>query len=112
MPCETKWKVSKVNTKAKKEKKKRKRTEHKYHKAVLKSICISTGYPFSNKQTKLEVCINLEKQKQKKTQTINKMLMLKCDYILHKYSVPSIQMSKYFWNILRDVQPAPLSGEN
>jgi len=54
MPCETKWKVSKGETKAKKEKKKKK-TKHKYHKAVLKSICISTGYPFSNKQTKLNV---------------------------------------------------------
>lgn len=54
MPCETKWKVSKGNTKAKKEKEEKKK-KHKYHKAVLKSMCISTGYPFSNKQTKLNV---------------------------------------------------------
>lgn len=55
MPCETKWKVSKGNTKAKKEKEKEEKKKHKYHKAVLKSMCISTGYPFSNKQTKLNV---------------------------------------------------------
>lgn len=66
MPCETKRKTSKKEHKSKKEKNK----TQKYHKAVLKSICISTGYLFSYNQTKLEVCFSLEKQNEK-TQTIN-----------------------------------------
>lgn len=45
----------KETQKQKKKKKKKKKKKHKYHKAVLKSMCISTGYPFSNKQTKLNV---------------------------------------------------------
>lgn len=64
MPCETKRKTSKGT-----QKQKEKKTQ-KYHKAVLKSICISTGYLFSYNQTKLEVCFSLEKQNEK-TQTIN-----------------------------------------
>lgn len=82
MPCETKCKISKRNTKAKKEKNK----TQKYHKAVLKSICISTGCLFSNEQTKLKVCFSLEKQNEKERKKKNanhkhRMLMLNCDYI-------------------------------
>lgn len=68
----------KGNTKAKK-----KRTKHKYHKAVLKSICISTGYLFSNNQTKLKVCLSLEKQKKENANHKHRMRMLKCDYIFY-----------------------------
>lgn len=46
--------------------KKEKNKTQKYHKAVLKSICISTGYLFSIDQTKLKVCFSLKKQNERK----------------------------------------------
>lgn len=67
MPCETKGKVSKGKTKAKltKRKKRKKQNTKISHKAVLKSIRISTVYLFSKNQTKLKVCFSLEKNKTK-----------------------------------------------
>lgn len=68
MPCETKGKVSKGKTKAKltKRKKEEKKQNTKIsHKAVLKSIRISTVYLFSKNQTKLKECFSLEKNKTK-----------------------------------------------
>lgn len=59
------WNKTKDFKKEHKSKKEKNKTQ-KYHKAVLKSICISTGYLFSNNQTKVEVCFSLEKQNERK----------------------------------------------
>lgn len=68
MPCETKRKISKGKTKAKLTKRKKTKWNNTKlnHKAVLKSIRISTVYLFSKNQTKLKVCFTLEKNKTKK----------------------------------------------
>lgn len=73
------WNKTKVQKEHKSKKEKNK--TQKYHKAVLKSICISTGYLFSNNQPKLEVCFSLQKLNERKQTIKHRMLMLKCDYI-------------------------------